>query len=32
MAPTMVQHKHVLLAHLGLENVKSATDAPASAG
>ncbi len=32
MEPTMVQHKHVLLAHLGLENVKSATDAPASAG
>ena len=32
MEPTMVHHKHVLLAHLGLENVKSATDAPASAG
>ena len=28
MEPTMVQHKHVLLAHLGLETVKGATDAP----
>ena len=32
MEPTMVQHKHVLLAHLGLEDSKGAGDAPASAG
>ena len=31
MEPTMVQHKHVLLAHLGLENVKGAPEAPVSA-
>ena len=31
MEPTMVRHKHVLLAHLGLEDAKGAAEAPANA-
>ena len=31
MEPAMVRHKHVLLAHLGLEDAKGAAEAPAEA-
>ena len=32
MEPTMVRHKHVLLAHLGLEDAKGTVEEPAGAG